>query len=396
MRRGKPNPRFVFARAGAEDSAELSEIFRATPMAGGISIRMERDPDFFAGAAVQAEEPCVLLVRDLHRGRIAGVGACGRRSVHMDGEIRSVPLLGDLRLLPEYRQGPLLLRAFEFLREVAWRPGDFAQQIIVRDNTPALRLLCARPRKGLPTAYAYGSYASPAVSLQGGVRQNNSALDIRRATSADAADMQMLLDSEGPRKRFFPAYDMAGVGSRAYYRDLAFEDFYLAYEGNCLVGMAGIWDQGGFKRTRVMGYAPWLRFLRPMHNAWARLRGGLRLPPPGEALRCLHLHTAVMRDNRPDIFRAILARIRRDHSVASRRMDPGEVGKAEGAKEQAMGYDFLLGGFDTRDPLLEVLRELPHQDFGGKHYVVSWEGDPRLRFQPGPYGDLFYLEAARI
>ena len=68
----------TFRPALEADHMALEELLCATPMGSRIRLCFERDPDFFAGARVQAEDPCVWAAFD-RGGRAVGVFSAGSR-----------------------------------------------------------------------------------------------------------------------------------------------------------------------------------------------------------------------------------------------------------------------------------------------------------------------------
>jgi hypothetical protein len=181
---------------------------------------------------------------------------------------------------------------------------------------------------------------------------------------------------EAPAKQFYPRYRLDELAESPYYRGLKYRDYFLAHEGGALVGMAGVWDQGGFKQTRFVGYRGPARWLRPLYNLIAPATGRPGMPPAGSTLPHLLLHTACIRGNDPAVFSVILRRICNDF--------------ADG------GYAYLQCGFDAGDPLLRVAQAYPRQDFGGRHYLLSFDGSAAEALPDRRPGRLFYLEAARI
>jgi hypothetical protein len=90
-------PGLMVRPAGPADHAALEDLFRATSMGSSIRLNIERDPDFFAGARVQADEPCVWAAFD-ESGRAAGMLSAGKRRVRVGGGERDMRYLCDLRI----------------------------------------------------------------------------------------------------------------------------------------------------------------------------------------------------------------------------------------------------------------------------------------------------------
>lgn len=350
-------------------------------MAGNIEVAMEREPDYFLGAALHSPRARTVVARDRDGGVAASAGI-SERPVYVDGRPREVAFLSDVRIHPRHRRGTLLGRMIRFVREQGWLDGGFAQTIVVRDNRAALDLL-GSPKAGAPRFFPAGEYASPAVFLGGRLPSLEGRFRVRRAGPEDLPAMQAFLEREAPSKQFHPCYDLRELGTSPYYRGLAPDSFYLAFEGGGesgegggLAGIAGVWDQRGCKQTRIVGYHGAVRMLRPAYNLVAPLLGRPGLPGAGSLLPSLFLHTACVQGNDPEIFSVLLRRIHNDQA--------------------GLPYTYLLGGFDVRDPLLRVLRGYPHQDFGGRHFLLSFDGEPPAGLSGVDAGRFFYLEAARI
>lgn len=343
-------------------------------MPGSIQVAMEREPDFFQGAALHSPRARVVAARD-GDGAVVGSLCLAPRPVYVDGRVREVEFLSDVRIHPRHRRGTVLGRMIRFGREQGWLAQGFAQSIVVRDNRAALGLLDA-PRGGAPRFLPAGDYASPAVFLGRRRPSLEGRITVRRAGPADLPAMQALLDREAPAKQFYPGYRLAELATSPYYRGLDWGSYYLAFAGDALRGMAGIWDQGGFKQTRIVGYRGPARWLRPLFNLVAPATGRPGLPPAGSALPHLLLHTACVAGNDPETFAVLFRRICNDHAGG--------------------GHAYLQCGFDARDPLLRVARAYPRQDFGGRHFLLAFDGSAEAALPSRIPGRLFYLEAARI
>ena len=340
-----------------DDHAALEELFRATPMGSRIRLCFERAPDFFAGARVQAEEPCVWAVTE-SGGRVVGVFSAGSRRVWLGGET-PMRYLSDLRIHPEWQGSSMLARGFRALRNEVFLPGEWAQTLVLEDNIRALEMLTCR-RGGLPEYRPAGRYVSwllPNQRIAG-----RSGHQVRRATAADLGAMQILLDASSRRRSFAGVVNLADLGNPAW-RDLTISDFLVAECDGAITGMMGLWDQSGFQRLRVQGYSPIVAALRPLWNSFA----SMPLPKAGQVL-ALRKATAIACENDdPEILRAMLA-------VALAEMD----------------QRLLLLGMSEEDPLGAAFEGLKGRVDYGRHFLVGWDGDPPEWEEP------FAFDAARI
>ncbi len=367
-------PSIIFEKGKAEDSPGLCALLRQSPMDGEVRLCLEREPDYFPGSEVQSPDPYVIVARECGTGKPVGVCCFGIREVFVNGVAAAIPYISDLRVHPDYRGGSVLARGYRYLRKLL-PPESFAQSIIIRGNAKAETLLTSA-RAGLPHYHPYGECVSTSVSLQAGkprLGRRSDALRIRRGEAGDIPSMQKFLDREGPSKQFFPNYRFEREFGTAYFRGLTPSDFYLAFDGANLVGFLSVWDQNGFKQTRIVGYSKILGRMRPLINGWSRLRGGFELPPCGSYLKYLSLHAVLVERNDPIIFRELVRSVYQDHAGRE--------------------FGYFVCGMDSRDPLRAVLHEFPHHDIWGRHFLVTYgEGDPRESLRSG----LFSIEAGRI
>ena len=347
----------TFRPAVEADHGSLEALFAATPMGSRIRIGFERDPDYFAGARVQTEELCVRAFF-ANSGRAVGMFSAGSRRVWVDGEME-MRYLSDLRIHPDWQGSSLLARGFRLMRREIFRPGEWAQTLVLEDNLQALELLTSR-RGGLPEYRPAGRYVSWLLPSQR--LDVNSGIHVRRATPEDLGAMQRLLDASARRRSFAGMVDLADLGKPSW-RDLAVEDFLVAGKRGEIAGMMGMWDQTGFQRLRIHGYSRAVAAVRPVWN----LLGGVPLPGAGQTVPLRKATAIACRDDDPEILRALLA-----------------VALAENDGR------LLLAGCSVEDPLVAAFRGLKGRKDHGRHFLVGWEGDPPEWREP------FAFDVARI
>jgi hypothetical protein len=161
------------------------------------------------------------------------------------------------------------------------------------------------------------------------------------------------LRRHGEARQFFPVWtaaSLAGLSSLG----LSLEDLKIAWRGGEMVGVAGLWDQSGFKQTVVQGYGGWLRVAAPFYNLAAPLLGRATLPHPGEKLRSAYAALICIANDEVAVFRALLRELY--NSARSR------------------GMSHLLVGLDARDPLLTAACEYVHVTYPSRLYLAEWPG----------------------
>jgi hypothetical protein len=350
----------IIRRAGEEDHAALEELFRATAMGSNIRIAFERDPDYFAGARIQAEELDVWAAFE-PGGRAVGLFSAGTRRVWLGGE-RRMRYLSDLRIHPDWQGSPLFVRGFKMLRREVFEPGEWAQTLVLEGNSRVLELLTSR-RAGLPEYRSAGRYATwlmppQRIDAVPGIR-------VRRALPADLEAMQILLDAASRRRCFGGLMDLADLGKPAW-RDLGVDDFLVAERRDGICGVMGLWDQSGFQRLRIHGYSRGVATMRPFLNLLAGRRG-VRLPKTGQVVPLRKACATACLDDDPQVLRALLA-------TALAENDPR----------------VLLFGCSVQDPLAGALSGLSARKEFGRHFLVGWDGRPPEWKQP------FGFDVARI
>lgn len=354
--------RFTFEPVTENDHEEILALL-CVPMGGSISLALERDPDYFAGAAVQNQRPAVYAGRDRASGRLTGLFSVGTRAVYVNRQVEEIPYFCDLRIHPDYRRGTLLARGYRFVKEELLKER-YAQTIIVSDNLPALSALTGG-RAGLPVYYPYGRYTTFALPRISGKPRHA----VERAGQQDKPEIVEFLAAESRSKQFYPVYNLDLQSP--YFRGVQLQDFFVLREAGQIAGIAGVWNQKAFKRSRLAAYSPLMRFVRPFYNAFAALRGGIRLPRAGSVLNYSFLHAVAVKDNDPALLRSLLLAVFSAHDFTS---------------------EYFLLGLDASDPLVQSVKDIPARTFHALHFLVAGGKDPRPDLLPGP----FYLEAARI
>lgn len=151
-------------------------------------------------------------------------------------------------------------------------------------------------------------------------------------------------------------------------------DYYLAFKEDTLYGICGTWDMSDIKQTVVKSYSSRLKYIRPFYNfLLARFFYFPYLPPSGSRLKTIQLHSILIRDREPQIFRHLL------NSIATISYLPKDTS--------------LLCTMDQRDRLSKVFSTVHNKiTKEGKAYLVNRKKEVR------PYleGGYLCIDAARI
>jgi hypothetical protein len=354
---------FRFELATDDDDAELRQVLAATPMPGQVSVSYRREPSYFGAAVVSGGFHQVLVLRDIEAHRVAGFVSRSVRPMFVNGQPEAIGYLSALRALPEYRNRGLLARGIAQLRRLH-EDGRARLYLatIALGNDDAIRILTSR-RTGLPTFHPHGQYLALAVPIPRRRRRSSDAaggITLAEGRTDDLPDILDFLQTWGPRRQFFPDYgEQDFFRDEATFKDLRPHDLLLARRGRRLVGMIGAWDQHGFKQSIVEGYGSALRWVSPVYNLWAQVRGRPGIPRPGAELRYLTAALPVVADDDPDVFLVLLRAV---------------LARASGGE-----YQYLMLGLHDSDPLLPSARRLRGRTYAGQFYLTCWEDGEELR-----------------
>ncbi|MEJ2111762.1 MAG: hypothetical protein P8Z37_18000 [Acidobacteriota bacterium] len=336
--------------AGREHEQGLRELLSNTPMPGWIHVTFDTNPDFFQAISVHGHSNQTLVA--VEDGRVLGMGCRSIKPMLVNGSKMSIGYLSGLRLLPEIRRSGLLARGYRALKNLHdSNPVPAYLTTIIESNRRARKLLTSG-RATLPHYLDYGHYFSYAINLRKGRRKFSSGIDIRKGEEVGLSAILSFLAEHGRSSQFFPVIEEKDIGSE-FLRGLRLADFRAAVGGRGeIIGVSAVWNQCIFKQNNVRSYASPIRILRPAINTVLFMSGYRPLPVPGEALNSLYVSFNCVRNNDPEIFRALLERIYSEH--------------------QAGVYHFLFLGLHERDPLRATLSHFPIFRYKSHCYLVCW------------------------
>ncbi|MDP2228448.1 MAG: hypothetical protein Q8J78_13335 [Moraxellaceae bacterium] len=371
---------FAVRAANAADNAGLLRLLGVPQPSKGVQLAFERAPDYFHSAGVMHEDLDVLVAERESDGAIVGMGSMGWRDLYVNGERQRVRYAADLRVAEECQGTRLILYMNRGVRE---RIGDVGwyQSVILEENERSRQTL-EGSRAGLPVYRPHVGIETWTMTGRRHRATGTSALATRTATAADIPAMNAFVQSLAAHYQFLPAYDFSALAlstvaaseqasANPYYKGLTLDDFLLVSDANGLRGLVGLWNQKAFKQTRIVGYHPLLAFARPLYNVWARLFGGLILPPQGGVLDYQVLHSPLTRPDDREAFDALLDAAwdsprRRDGAALVLTLSDPDPRCAAMARFRALslrGRHYLVAFNEAAHPVLEPER-IPYFECG--------------------------------
>ena len=347
---------FDFALAGASDEADIRRLVGGTPMPGAVTIRFEREPDYFLGCPIMGDPCDVLIVRHLPDGELAGVMCRSERRAFVNGRETRIGAIGQIRVAERYRGRWLLQRGWRVLGGLG-PPGLLYVGVVARDNPRARGVLVERRTPGAPGVRRLAGMTTLALVLRRHRRSATRGCTIEPGSPASIEEIVAFLRATGARRQLFPAYRVEDFLDGRTMRGLALDDVSVARRDGAIVGVMAMWDQSAYKQDVVHAYGPTLRRLRPVYDVAARLIGGQPLPAPGEAIRAAFAALVCVEGDDPRVLRALL--------------------DATAERARVRGHAFLTIGLTDEDPLLAAARRSLHITYRSDLFVLSWNaGDP--------------------
>jgi hypothetical protein len=346
-----------FAVATPADDAAIRRLLRETPMRGAISLSFEREPDYFLGANVGGANDDVIVAYDGHQ--LACFGRCSTRNAWINGAIRRVGYLAELRLASNASGRFDILRdGYRFFHSRrAVNPADVYFTSIAEDNERARRLL-ERGLPGLPRYTHVGNLTTLVISTRRLVSWSHGGRPPCLPGSASPEQLATFLNDAGSRHQFAAVWTPETLRGMAR-QDLPLESFGVLQHDGEIVASAALWDQRRFRQTVVHAYAPLPAHARPLINVFARVLGYPSLPKTGGVLSHAFLSPLAIRAGYEHVLLELVPDFCR--RAADR------------------GIDFLTLALPSDDSRLRSLqRRFRTRAYRSRIYRVEWRGMPEF------------------
>jgi hypothetical protein len=347
--------------ASAGDDAAIRSLYRRQPMPGRISVAFEREPNFSLGCRITGKDCQIVVARTTNSGEIAGVACRSKRQMYLNGHEQRLGYLGQLRIDERFRGRWLVSRGFRLLRQLHDRDPLPAYLVsIVGGNRQATGVLVENRRKIFPALHPVADFCTLAILARGYRVALSCNASIAPAREEQLGEIAAFLNTCGACRQFFPVWTEERLRGLTEF-GLRIEDLRIARRNGEIVGVIGLWDQSSFKQTVVRGYSGWLKTAAPIYNLSAPWLGRASLPPLGEKLRSAYASFVCVANDDSHVFRALLREV---YNLARSR-----------------GFEYLLLGLDSRDPLLLVAREYSHIAYPSRLYLAEWPNGGHIHEQ---------------
>jgi predicted N-acetyltransferase YhbS len=326
------------------DNDALLALTRATPMAGTIALRIDRDPDFFALLAARGEPLVLVATSD---DEIIGCVSATMNVAYVNGSLERVAHIADLKvhpLLRGRRLGARLVAALE--ARMRARGIDLCFALVADGNHQMTPI--ADGSHGSHPGTSLGRFTVDQVMPSPSLARVDDR-DIGEARDADCEQIAALLDGSHQRRLGAPPVTPAKVREHLTGTPTRFVKTLVARDSSGVVATLTIEDTQSLRQNVVIGLPTALRAaLAAVRVATLPIRG-FAVPRIGQPLTMLYARHVGCRDGHVGAFRALLRRAR-----------------AEAFRRRVA---FLSVGLHERDPLRVALTGMPRLTFRSQSMV---------------------------
>jgi GNAT superfamily N-acetyltransferase len=344
----------VIREAVEGDNETLLALTRSTPMAGSISLRIDRDPDFFALLRLRGEGKVYVAVR----GReVIGCISAALRTAYVSGVPETVAYVGDMKVHPRFSGTRIALRLIQTLEAHLRSVGiDLCFSVVADGNQRVMPLF--EGRLGIPRWASLGRFLVDELipsPFLGRSRQHC----IESAEAADLPAITMLLDRFQRSRQFAPQLskdDLARTLSGQ--REEPFSKMLVARNRGSIVATLSLHDTREVKRNVVIDASASLRCALALLRIAAAPLPGFRVPRIGEPLRVLYARFVACEEGHGQALQALVA-----------------MARAEAFRRR---FTFLVIGLHEQDPLRSLVQGIPRFTFSSLALATSLTRPERL------------------
>ena len=329
----------VVMYANPEHDEGLRKLLRETPLRGGMTVTLEREPTFF----YEKMETVIAMLDDV-------VVACGSRisrQVNWCGKVIESSYLSDLRVHPSCRKysGRIIRDCYQLLKDSAkQRPAVVTWTAVFESNLAAMKTL-GRQRSVIPEYVDRGGLRSPMIWCSPACKWPAHP-GCRRATEADRPELVAFLQKQFSNKALAPVI---------YPDDLQMGDFILIREDGALVAAMAVSDIRAIKQIRVLELPGNIRMLR-MPMKWLSSVFPMPLIPTREGVMPLGYVSFMAAEN--DEVALIHVMLRAGRVVAAQK-----------------GLSYLCVCFHENDQRFRSSKGLPATRADGRLFQVMLSGN---------------------
>ncbi len=340
-----------FRLATEKDDPAIRELLQQIPLNGMLRIRYLREPSYIRSVEIQGM-PLQTLV-GLKNNKIMAVGSRNLQRLYVGGEIKTAGYISNLRIHPGARHGISLLKGIREMENLpAGLPIDFHYASLIEKDSFTRNMLASNSSR-IPQVIDMGlmnTFSVPirktAIKVKPGKR-----FEIVRGDEKMMPLILTFLKNEGARSDFFP-----DLGAGTYAPGLLLpESFFAIFDKGDLAGVCSLPDMKNYRQYFMEGYSRSFGMLRVSLNSYFALRQMHSIPRKGEEIKLAFTGFPVVRDDNPEIFRALFSHVYNSLSGS--------------------GQHYLSISLHEKSPLIKGLSRFPKINYTSRLCIVKLNND---------------------
>src|SRR6266853_2895853 len=343
--------RVEIRQASEADNDELIALTRMTPMDGAISLRIDREPDFFALLRLRGKSKVFVAVRG---PQVIGSISAALRTAYISGVPETIAYIGDMKVHPSFSGSLVAVRLIKTLEaDLRLNVIDLCFCVAAAGNHRVMPLF--EGRLGMPRWVRLGRFLVNGL-VPSPFTSHSKHYSIDAAQATDMPAMTSLLDRFHRTRQFAPQLGPDEIAQTLTNRpEEPFPRTFVARTGHRVVATVTLCDTARVKRNVLLNAPASLKAALALLRVVAAPFPGFRVPRMGQALRLLTARYAACEDGHHPALKALLA-----------------LARAEAFHH---GFSFLMLGLHESDPLRSLVRRIPRFTFSSLALATSL-GDP--------------------
>jgi ribosomal protein S18 acetylase RimI-like enzyme len=333
--------------AGEADNQGLLALTRITPMAGTVSLRIDRDPDFFALLRLRGTSKVFVAARG---PEVIGCLSVALRTAYIAGAPETIAYIGDMKVHPSFSGSLVAVRLVQALAADMRRSGiDLGFCVAANGNHRVMPLFAGRV--GTPRWVSLGRFLVNGL-VPSPFQGSSKGYTLDSAQAADLPTIAALLDRFHRARQFAPQLqedEITQILSAGL--EQPFPRTFVARRGTKVVATLTLYNTGAVKRNVLLNAPGSLKLAFALLGVATRPFPGFPVPRMGQALRLLSVRYAACEDGHHAALEALLA-LARTRAFRHR-------------------FTFLMLGLHERDPLRSLVRAIPRFTFSSQGFATS-------------------------
>jgi GNAT superfamily N-acetyltransferase len=326
------------------DNEALLALTKLTPMAGRISLRIDRDPNFFALSRVRGESTFFVATFE---DRVIGCISVSIHDAYIRGQVERVAHGNDLKVHPDFTGRGLSVRllfaAEKHLRSLGI---DLSMSLFAEGNQRVVKL--AEGNRGQAVSLSLGKFFVDQL-LPSPFRAKRGVYRIEEARQEDFSTLATMLDQRNRAMNFAPPVTVSDMEEHLARR--TFKKILVAREAGQIVATLTVEDTQNLRQNVLIAAPLSLRIALGLLRVATFFIQKIAVPRLGRPLRILYVRFMACAEGHEAALRPLIAEAR--------------------ATAFQQGFTFLSIGLHELDPLRAVVAGIPKLTFTSMAIATS-------------------------